>query len=751
MFGLGPIGGAVAALATVVILSVTPDEGIKAAGTSVSIKCLNVAAAATVLFGSSSATGVSVSGDTITCSTPVADSVYMDDVTITNSSSDINTRQNAFDRISSGDATSTDPATLAMTGFWEDYGGSTPWAGTASLGSSGSNPLTNGPWASPSSGTALNGHATAAFNGTTQALQSTDTTAVMLGPESLAQPGGVYAGSYTVGATMGWSSFHLVKFTSLPTDLGYPYSNTVLLTSASAVQGVGVSSDAGAQGFQISANDDYPAGYVNTPSAGAIPATGAYVLIQARWTGMSNVLELRLLNGSVGSWQGVECRPPAYPASSDLMRIGVSYSGTVGWINGSVATMGTVPRALSSTTLDGVALWAQTRYSLSLGVTINYTGTGTGALSSLSASGSGGQTFTGVVTGALSPLTGAGTGAETFTGTGTAAQSSLTAAETGAETFTGTGTSALSPLTAAETGSETFTGTATAAASPLTAAETGALTFTGTATAACSPLTSSCSGALTFTGTGSGACSPLAGAATGSLTFTGTGTGACSPLTAAATGALTFTGSGSGALSPLTASATGTIGFTGTCSAGLSPLAADGSSEQTFAGNGSGTVSPFSAAITGTEDFTGIADVTLSPLAASGTGIQGTGNLGMGSASIAPLEASGSGTYTPLGVSGIGTADVSPLGCSGSCFLVFSGTGYGAFSSFTARAKQFNPGRLSMRDTNGNILLSMPTGLITVVLQSGGPVLREPSGVVTPVSDGSEISTVDIEGGVRNE
>ncbi len=180
-------------------------------------------------------------------------------------------------------------------------------------------------------------------------------------------------------------------------------------------------------------------------------------------------------------------------------------------------------------------------------------------------------------------------------------------------------------------------------------------------------------------------------------------------------------------------------------------MAADGSSEQTFAGNGSGTVSPFSAAITGTEDFTGIADVTLSPLAASGTGIQGTGNLGMGSASIAPLEASGSGTYTPLGVSGIGTADVSPLGCSGSCFLVFSGTGYGAFSSFTARAKQFNPGRLSMRDTNGNILLSMPTGLITVVLQSGGPVLREPSGVVTPVSDGSEISTVDIEGGVRNE
>jgi hypothetical protein len=62
-----------------------------------------------------------------------------------------------------GGAGTFDPASLALTGFWRDYTGSAPWAGTASAGSSGSNNLvTLG--ADPTSGTALNGHGTASFN-----------------------------------------------------------------------------------------------------------------------------------------------------------------------------------------------------------------------------------------------------------------------------------------------------------------------------------------------------------------------------------------------------------------------------------------------------------------------------------------------------------------------------------------------------------------------------------------------------------
>lgn len=57
-----------------------------------------------------------------------------------------------------------DPASLAMTLLCRDFVNPT-WTGTASLGTSGSNSLTD-PGNEPAQGTALNGHGTANFNGT---------------------------------------------------------------------------------------------------------------------------------------------------------------------------------------------------------------------------------------------------------------------------------------------------------------------------------------------------------------------------------------------------------------------------------------------------------------------------------------------------------------------------------------------------------------------------------------------------------
>ncbi len=607
MLGLGPIGGPIAALASVVVLSLTPDEGLKTAGTVVAIRCLNVDAAATVLFGASSATSVSVSGDTVTCTTPAGDSVYMDDVTVTNSTTDANTKQNAFDRLSPGtqiasasaalqalteyeidypgslpwsgtasagssgsrsltasgfdpttgsthnshaavafdgsqyligpandaifgtsltffclfraddmpvsagasytdgnlltdganaettfginsdglvgcvidntvtyqkvvspckqgvwvlaqwrvDAAgnvlesrvnrqrvwdsvvcnggwtsgtpsttlfgrsygaiffkgevlargccdsalstasldaigsyfqtlfdlpelrfvdlapiSLDPSACVMTGLWDNYAGSSPWAGTASAGSSGSNDLVNGSFVAPSAGTALNGIGTASFNGTTNAMQTTDSTGTMLGPESLAQPGGIYGGGYTVGATMGWTVYHLVKFNSLPTSAGVGYLDAVLLSGLQAVQGVGVSSDRGAQGFAIDESDDTLSNYVNTPgikpntNVKTIPTIGDYGLIQTRWTGMGATLECRLIDTKVGEWQKVMCRPPMYPSSPDVLRVSVAYDNIAGYVDGEIATIGIIARTLSSHSLDGMALWIQNQYAL---------------------------------------------------------------------------------------------------------------------------------------------------------------------------------------------------------------------------------------------------------------------------------------------------------------------------------------------------------------------------------------------------
>jgi hypothetical protein len=61
-----------------------------------------------------------------------------------------------------------DPASLALTGWWEDYAGTT-WVGKASAGTSGGRTLVASGLA-PDVGTAINGHGTAQFDGSSQAL-----------------------------------------------------------------------------------------------------------------------------------------------------------------------------------------------------------------------------------------------------------------------------------------------------------------------------------------------------------------------------------------------------------------------------------------------------------------------------------------------------------------------------------------------------------------------------------------------------
>lgn len=69
-----------------------------------------------------------------------------------------------------------DPTTLSLTGYWRaDYSGS-PWAGTTSIGSSGSNSLSEAT-NPPTTGTTQNGWTPASFNGTSSKLTAGGTIA----------------------------------------------------------------------------------------------------------------------------------------------------------------------------------------------------------------------------------------------------------------------------------------------------------------------------------------------------------------------------------------------------------------------------------------------------------------------------------------------------------------------------------------------------------------------------------------------
>ncbi len=168
------------------------------------------------------------------------------------------------------------PASLALTGWWEDYAGTT-WVGKASAGTSGGRTLVAAPALdAPVVGTALNGHGTASFDGTNHVL----TIASAL--------------STFVGASAGSGAFLARSAVAGDADPG----------GATRYQGSAVVCDAPSSGyFHVGSNNGgtygsiFNGSYKSSIGAGATQTT--WVLGQVRWNGTT--ISARR-NG--GAWHG---------------------------------------------------------------------------------------------------------------------------------------------------------------------------------------------------------------------------------------------------------------------------------------------------------------------------------------------------------------------------------------------------------------------------------------------------------------
>jgi hypothetical protein len=190
-----------------------------------------------------------------------------------------------------------DPATLSLTSWWRaSYGGS-PWAPTASAGSSGSrgNLVTN--TGMPSVGTAQNGLTPAQFNGTTQDLTNATTSSTLF-----------TAGAGTIVA--------LWRGDTAATASGNDYDDPAIYLDAGVAQTGLTFTASGFTGFL------YDGVYrANTVAAG----TGAYHLVMMRWNGV--ILGMTLDSAAENT---TLAGPVILGAGS--MSVGRGYGG--GFING---------------------------------------------------------------------------------------------------------------------------------------------------------------------------------------------------------------------------------------------------------------------------------------------------------------------------------------------------------------------------------------------------------------------------------
>jgi hypothetical protein len=231
-----------------------------------------------------------------------------------------------------------DPATLSLTGWWRaanggEYNGS-PWAGTASAGSSGSNALSEAT-NPPAAGSAVNTHPPADFDGTNDRLVGD----------------GTFDTYFNAGAGSGAILFNADAIT---TDDGTNvYENDCLLATNSAAYFHLYLRSSNVLGIRF-VDDTVGERILSIAFAG----TGAWVFVQWKWNGTT--LYLRV-NG--GSWASTPCTNLAL--LTDTLRIGVNYNaGQV--FDGKILEIMTADSVLSDATFNGILSYERARYALSL-------------------------------------------------------------------------------------------------------------------------------------------------------------------------------------------------------------------------------------------------------------------------------------------------------------------------------------------------------------------------------------------------
>jgi hypothetical protein len=299
------------------VTSVSPSTGTELGGTSLTINGSDFVSGATVTIGGAAATGVAfVNSTQLTCVAP-AGAAGARDVVVTNPDTQSDTLVGGYTYFS------VNPANMALTGWWRGAFASSPWSGTASAGTSGSNALTEST-NPPAVGATLNGIASADFDGTNDQLNAAGTldtyiSATAFSGWCLCQLDSNTAGELFV-RTGGGTQFNLYISTTV----------RMRLTSTEAVH--------------------------------AIP-TGTWVLVTFRYDGANIQIGVNEYPGADGGTSSV-----AFSSSITMTgTMGFSQNNIVGRLNGRIIDFGITDSALSNEHYDGIFSYINTRYGLAVG------------------------------------------------------------------------------------------------------------------------------------------------------------------------------------------------------------------------------------------------------------------------------------------------------------------------------------------------------------------------------------------------
>jgi hypothetical protein len=228
-----------------------------------------------------------------------------------------------------------DPATLSLTGWWRASFAASPWVGTASAGTSGSNNLTEAT-NPPTVGSALNGLNPASFNGSTKQLTAGGTVSTYVSPT----------------AYSGWA---LVNIAAIATDsgTGSPYVNDhVFADTVGGYFGLALrSTGPGIQAYHLDATTYQVAATTFT--------TSAWTLIQWRYDGTN--IGVRV---NSGSWVTQAAASMVAGAAGAGLRMGHNYN--VSFLNGLVADAGLASSSFNDATFDQIKSYVNARYALAL-------------------------------------------------------------------------------------------------------------------------------------------------------------------------------------------------------------------------------------------------------------------------------------------------------------------------------------------------------------------------------------------------
>lgn len=233
----------------------------------------------------------------------------------------------------SGRAASTfDPTTLNLSGYWRDYAG-TSWTGVSSAGTSGgivlADNLSGGN--APAVGASLNGRSSADFNGSSSFLGTADAAGQLL--------------SNFVSATAG-SFWALVELDTLAADPG----------AGNRFNVPAIWDDNAATFAQCTVHTGGATLFLDSESTFSPIATATKYLVQGVWNGSTN--RIRLNSGSFAS-----TAQSAIGSLASTLRIG---RGSGGFLDGRIWEFAISGDVLTDTTFDNIKGYINTRYNLSL-------------------------------------------------------------------------------------------------------------------------------------------------------------------------------------------------------------------------------------------------------------------------------------------------------------------------------------------------------------------------------------------------